>query len=511
MNYKTDKILVRQEVERKREVFIVEDSVIIPDVKPDILSIIETSSNLYVYKKELNNGKIKIDGGIQLNTIYTADNESNSTRALQNTLDFSKLIDIKVKEMENSTFSERLNIKNIDSKIVNGRKISIKVSIECEITLFSNRDIEYISQIDDEDVQKIGDTIEISLLKNRGETLCNAKETISIEDNFAEILSYSISVRNKEQKVSYNKILSKAECVVDILYINEDNQIKNTSAAIPITGFIDMPGVSDDNLSVINYETKNISVRPDGVNKDNILVDIEFFVNCDLYENRTIDIIKDLYSPEEEIALQEENIEFIQNRSITQTMCEINNKINTSDAIDNKIYIVNLSKENITYKIVGNTINFEGSINIDFLFESNVTKRLELRSQSFDFSHSVKLENLDNRGNIDTDFEISNIDYKLGQSGEQEFNIEINLIANNYSMIRANLISDVKFEKTKSNKRKSSLIIYFVKEGDTLWSIAKKFRTTIEEIVEVNGIENTDKLEIGEQLFIPRHVSKLTC
>ena len=78
-------------------------------------------------------------------------------------------------------------------------------------------------------------------------------------------------------------------------------------------------------------------------------------------------------------------------------------------------------------------------------------------------------------------------------------------------MIRANLISDVKFEKTKSNKRTSSLIIYFVKEGDTLWSIAKKFRTTIEEIVEVNGIENTDKLEIGEQLFIPRHVSKLTC
>jgi len=33
------------------------------------------------------------------------------------------------------------------------------------------------------------------------------------------------------------------------------------------------------------------------------------------------------------------------------------------------------------------------------------------------------------------------------------------------------------------------MTIYFVKPGDSLWKIAKKFRTTVENIAGVNGIE----------------------
>ena len=49
------------------------------------------------------------------------------------------------------------------------------------------------------------------------------------------------------------------------------------------------------------------------------------------------------------------------------------------------------------------------------------------------------------------------------------------------------------------------MTIYFVKPGDSLWKIAKKFRTTVENIAGVNGIEKIDKINIGQQLFIPRY------
>ena len=49
------------------------------------------------------------------------------------------------------------------------------------------------------------------------------------------------------------------------------------------------------------------------------------------------------------------------------------------------------------------------------------------------------------------------------------------------------------------------MIIYFVKPGDTLWNIAKKFGSTVEDISRVNGIENPDILQVGRQLFIPRY------
>ena len=50
------------------------------------------------------------------------------------------------------------------------------------------------------------------------------------------------------------------------------------------------------------------------------------------------------------------------------------------------------------------------------------------------------------------------------------------------------------------------MVIYFVKPGDTIWKIAKKFRSTIEDIARVNGIENADKIYVGQQLYIPKFV-----
>ena len=49
-----------------------------------------------------------------------------------------------------------------------------------------------------------------------------------------------------------------------------------------------------------------------------------------------------------------------------------------------------------------------------------------------------------------------------------------------------------------------SMVIYFVKPGDTLWKIAKKFRSRVEDIARVNGIEDVNKIYPGQQLYIPK-------
>ena len=53
-----------------------------------------------------------------------------------------------------------------------------------------------------------------------------------------------------------------------------------------------------------------------------------------------------------------------------------------------------------------------------------------------------------------------------------------------------------------------SVIIYVVKPGDTLWKIAKRFGSTVNDIVRVNGIEKPDKLNVGEKIYIPKYVLK---
>ena len=50
------------------------------------------------------------------------------------------------------------------------------------------------------------------------------------------------------------------------------------------------------------------------------------------------------------------------------------------------------------------------------------------------------------------------------------------------------------------------MVIYFVKPNDTLWEIAKKFRSTVDDIARVNKIEDINKIYPGQQLFIPKYV-----
>ena len=52
------------------------------------------------------------------------------------------------------------------------------------------------------------------------------------------------------------------------------------------------------------------------------------------------------------------------------------------------------------------------------------------------------------------------------------------------------------------------IVIYMVKSGDTLWKIAKRFGSTVDDIARVNGMERPDRLNIGEKIYIPKYVLK---
>lgn len=56
--------------------------------------------------------------------------------------------------------------------------------------------------------------------------------------------------------------------------------------------------------------------------------------------------------------------------------------------------------------------------------------------------------------------------------------------------------------KIPNNSSSESLTTYIVKSGDSLWSIARRFNTSVDEIVKINNLKN-DLLSIGQILLIP--------
>jgi lipoprotein NlpD len=46
---------------------------------------------------------------------------------------------------------------------------------------------------------------------------------------------------------------------------------------------------------------------------------------------------------------------------------------------------------------------------------------------------------------------------------------------------------------------------YFVKKGDSLWAISKKYSVSIKEIMQENRISSPRNLKVGQKIFIPYH------
>ena len=294
-----ENLRVNKLVATKSEVILVEGDMIVPDSKPDILNTICTSGVVCIYKKEVLEGKIRVDGNIDTYIMYMSEDEQSKVRGLSTSLDFSESLQIaNVEEGMNARVTTKL--KNIEAKVINGRKIGIKAAIEVEIKVYSVEDIDIVNDIaNSEGIQMLKESLRVNSLVGTGENKIFAKDTININntDNLAEILKANINIGNRDVKISYNKILTKADAEVKIMYLTEDNRIGTITTNIPVIGFIDIQDVTEENICDVDYEIRNIVLKPNSAEEHSIYIEVEIGVMAIVYEEKQIELIQDLYSP----------------------------------------------------------------------------------------------------------------------------------------------------------------------------------------------------------------------
>ena len=500
-----ENICINQIVGQKDESFIVEGDEIVPDIKPDVLNIISSNGIACVYKKEIQDGKVKVDGCVYIYTIYVADDETSSIKCINSCLDFSKFIDI-ANINSNMQLESLVEVKSISCKILNGRKINLQANLRVKTRVYSNETIEAINDIlDIDDVQRLDKTYAINSLLGGGTTKVYAKDTVQIssEDDLSDIAKVKLGISNRETKVSYNKVLVKADADIRIMYVTEDNRIGTVDTKIPVMGFIDIQDVNENNLCEVNYELKNIVIKPNSIEDHSIYIEAELEISCNVYENREINMIQDLYSPSCNLEYSQKNISIMQNKREIRQTCNIRKQENINEIGKNRIVDVEVNPVIISSQIAEGRVSYEGEVNLTFLFEDSDGHRINSKMIVEPFSFNVADGNVDSRTKIDTSINVTMQDFIVmpDESIDIKIDLEFNLVVSNTENI--NVINDI--EKTEDrNYERSSVVIYYTKAGDTLWNIAKRFGSTIDNIVRVNNVENVETVAPGEQLFIPR-------
>ena len=513
MNIEVQKnnLCINQIIGQKTENIIVEGDIIIPDIKPDILNAINTNGTVCIYKKEVLDGKIKIDGCINSTIMYLADNEESSVRGVSSNIDFSKSIEIE-KAKTGMQLECEVVLKSMECKVLNGRKVSIKSILEVNAKVSFNEEIEFIENITNiNDIQKLNKRFNMNSLLGVGQTKAFAKDTIAIDgiDNLAEILKVNAEIVNKETKISYNKILIKADVAVKIMYITEDNRINCVKCKIPVIGFVDIQNVSENNMCDVKYDLKNLIIKPNNVEEHSIYIEAEVEMECKVYESKEVNLIEDLYSPSVELEPDCKQIKTMQDKRRLKDICNIRQKEVIEELKNEKIYDadvkVNIQNENV----MNDRIIFEGEIEVNFIFSSTKTGGIDSKRIVLPFNHNMDAEGIIKDCKLNTVVEIALQDFVIMPDESIDIKIDLNFLLDIFKNVDINLINNIEIQEN-NNQEFHSIIIYYVKPGDTIWQIAKRFKSTVTDISKMNEIDDENTINVGMQLFIPRYVPIMT-
>ena len=498
-----ENVCINKLVATKKEVIFVEGDMIVPDSKPDILNTICTSGVVCIYKKEILEGKVKFEGSINTYIMYMADDSNDKVRGLTTNLDFIESIAIP-NCRENMSCKLSTNLKSIEAKVINGRKVGIKAALEVQINIYENEEVDVINDIQEKnDIQILKEYIKINSLLGVGDTKIYAKENINIDniDNLAEILKACVTICGKDTKISYNKILTKAEADIKIMYLTEDNRINSVNSKIPIVGFIDMPNISEENIIDIDYEIKNVLLKPNSTEDHSIYVELEIQVMVCAYEEKQINLIQDLYCPVRKIEFNKTKIKINTNKNNKRETKQIKDRINIDELDGKKILDVDVIPTIEKHEIINNKDICTGELEVRFILSND---ELQLDTRFYKIPFSIENEPINNKDISDIDIEIISNNFTVQDNTNVDIDVEMEVSTNSYMNSNINIIDKIE-DFGEKELEEYSLIMYIVKKDDTLWKIAKKFNTTIDEIVKINEIEDTDRISDGQKIFIPQY------
>lgn len=500
-----EKICINKLVAEKKELIFLQSDIIVPDSKPDILNTINVTGKCLIYKKEIEENKVKFEGTIKTYIMYLPDSKNENLRALNLDLDFSENIAIPGAK-EGMVLITKTTVKDIECKVINGRKINVKAGVEFDIKLYSNEDIDIISEVTNvENIQTLKQTFNVNSLVGSGKTVVYAKDTLMFDtkDEVLEILNLDTDLINKDLKLSYNKILTKADADIRIMYLTKDGKVGRLNGKIPVVGFVDIQKVGDESICDVNYEIRNMQVKLNPPEEHSIYVELEVEPTCMVYEKKEISLIQDMYSPRFNLQFSQKNVVSIADKNENTTNFKIKENLQVLGLEGGNLVDVKAVPSLSNIKVTNSKIIYSGEVNLNFIFKSENTLNSRTAKIPFEVAeeNTYKEENL----NIDAEISVENTAFEVQTAGEVRAEVELQIFTKKLKNVNMNIIENIEIEEEHIEEDNyDSLILYIVKKGDTLWEIAKKFHSTVETLSRLNGIEDGESLYIGQKIYIPK-------
>ena len=481
----------------------------LPDYCPDIQKILKCSVKPNIISRNISGGQIAIDGNAEIKIIYI-DSSSPQIRCCENSANFSASIDISG-NTENIIAFTSTKTEYINCRAVSPRKIDLHGAISVCVKVYQKNNMEISSSVSGKDTEQKIEKISVSNLAGLGQQQFSVSETLEIGDNKPlpeMIISSEVIFLGGEPKIMPNKAVVKGDLAVKILYIAdmEAGSTEKLEYQIPVSQIVDVPGISEDCECITKVEIleNKIEIPSDSESNQNLIsVNIKCAATVLAFYPKEVNIVTDVYSRKYETKNTYVPIE------IKQILKNFSETLNIRDSAElpgtNIKEIVNItpSVSGIKTSLSDEKVSVKGILKLDILgIDTEDIPFYSERAIDFEKNLSEALSG----DNVSFETEIIPTEIKIMSQDENKINFSLSLTANvtAYTTQKINMIIDIEADETPDaqNCQSPSVTVYFANQNESVWDIARKYRSSVSSIKEENDISE-EILETPQMILIP--------
>lgn len=489
----------------------------VPDVKPDIARMIQNKGDVTMDEVRLNDGHAFLKGNLNVDLLYVGEEEGkiyslSAKLPMEETLNLEGIV-------SGDKMCLKWEIEDLSVHMIHSRKLNIKAIVTFFAVVDELAGVRLPVSLEEEGISVRKKKVNLmSLIVNKKDTL-RLKEEISLasnKPNIAELLWHTIEVRGLELRPEENIIKAKGELFVFALYLGEDDSnqpLQWLEYSIPFHGEAECSGCTPEMITNIDTAVihQGLEVKPDADGEERILAaDVVLELNMKLYREEEHDLILDVYTPLKE-CIPRGKEEFLESLLIKNySKCRVTDRIEVKET-QGKILQICHSQGKIKLdktQIVENGILVEGIVHLKVLYiVGNDNMPFYSMDAMIPFTHVVEARGITEECTFYLKTDMEQLSTTMVDSNEIEVKAVLSLNALVMKCETEIIIEKIETQPLDMKKIQAmpGVTVYMSKPEDTLWDIAKRFYTTVEEICKWNDMEN-EELKPCQPLLLVKKV-----
>lgn len=491
--------------------FYIDDDYNVPDAKSDVKKVILGEGNLSVEDMKAVENYIRVSGKLNFKILYVTEEGETRLSSLEGRIPFEEMIYLEQEAA--GQFFVRSSSVDLTVTAIHSRKLNIKTLAEIVVCPEGQKETELTVDIESEaPLYKRFESKEFLKVFAAKKDTYRIKEEVSIggtKENIGTLLWTEVMSRRLDTRIESDELKIQGELMLFCFYESLDGKTDWIEQNVPYEGRIECYGAQDSMFHQVYPELTdvNIDVRMDEDGEMRLIgVEATLEVRLIVYEEEKMDILADAYSLQQNCTpkIMEENLEqlLLQNHS----KCKVSEQLSLPEIKDDILQIChNSARIQVEHtEVTEEGLQIEGVLYICFLYvKADDAVPFDTWQGMVPFSYLLECNGAVKEMTYGLTYAVEQI--SVGLLGTDEIEVKAVLAFNSFlkKPVGIRNIKEIEFTPfdMEELERRPGITGYIVRDGDILWDLAKRYNTTVEGIMEVNGLE-TEEIKSGDRVLI---------